>query len=217
MSHKPYKGFSPKWVDAPADARSWRSIFRWGKPDYFKWPKENLYKVIKDTFNMSDEDFAKYDGSLGFGPVDYDVPSKMEPRHIAAFKAIVGEGYVRTDNYSRLSVAYGKTMHDVLRLRQKVVENVPDAVLYPDAREQVESIVAYCAINRIPVYVYGGGSSVTRGVECIKGGVSLDMRLRYNKVISFDEKDQTITVQTGMSGPKLEATLNDAASLFGAK
>ncbi|MFQ9678767.1 MAG: FAD-binding oxidoreductase [Ruthenibacterium lactatiformans] len=70
--------------------------------------------------------------------------------------------------------------------------------------------MAYCAQEKIPVYVYGGGSSVTRGVECMKGGISLDMRLRFNKVVAFNEVDQTITVEAGMSGPKLEDTLNNA-------
>ncbi|MDZ5017071.1 FAD-binding protein, partial [Clostridium perfringens] len=62
-----------------------------------------------------------------------------------------------------------------------------------------------------------GGSSVTRGVECTRGGISLDMRLRFNKVISFNEVDQTITVEAGMSGPKLEETLNNAVKLFKAE
>ena len=43
------------------------------------------------------------------------------------------------------------------------------------------------------------------------------MRLRFNKVIDFNEIDQTITVEAGMSGPKLEETLNNAVKLFGAK
>ncbi len=75
-----------------------------------------------------------------------------------------------------------------MRLRNKIVENVPDVVAYPDTKEQVEQIVAYCQQEKIPVYVYGGGSSVTRGVECMKGGISLDMRLRFDKVIEFNEK-----------------------------
>ena len=49
------------------------------------------------------------------------------------------------------------------------------------------------------------------------GGISLDMRKRFNKVLDFNEVDQTITVQSGMSGPKLEETLNNAKQLFGAK
>ena len=71
--------------------------------------------------------------------------------------------------------------------------------------------------RKIPLYVYGGGSSVTRGVEPICGGISLDMRRHFNKVIDFNETDQTITVEAGMSGPKLEETLNNAVKLFGAK
>ena len=89
--------------------------------------------------------------------------------------------------------------------------------MYPDTKQQIEQIVALCAEKKIPLYVYGGGSSVTRGVECMKGGISLDMRLRFNKVVSFNEVDQTITVEAGMSGPKLEQTLNDAPHTLGAK
>ena len=43
------------------------------------------------------------------------------------------------------------------------------------------------------------------------------MRRRFNKVLSFNEIDQTITVQAGMSGPDLEKTLQAAPELFGAK
>jgi len=217
MSNKPYKGFSPSWIDRSAPSNSYRSIFRWGDQNYHRWPKETLYKALKEKFHLTDEDFKKYDGDLGFETVKYDVPSKIEARHVDAFEAIVGTDYVRTDDYARLSVAYGKTMFDVLRMRQRIIENLPDAVIYPDSRQQIEAIVAYCAKEKIPVYVYGGGSSVTRGVECMKGGISLDMRLRYNKVIKFNETDQTITVEAGMSGPDLERALNEAPKRYGAK
>jgi len=55
------------------------------------------------------------------------------------------------------------------------------------------------------------------GVEPTKGGISLDMRRNFQHVITFNEIDQTITVQAGMSGPKLESLLNDAPKKFGAK
>jgi alkyldihydroxyacetonephosphate synthase len=108
-------------------------------------------------------------------------------------------------------------MYDLLRLRNKVVENIPDAVLYPNSKEEIEEIVKYCNQEKIPIYVYGGGSSVTRGVECVKGGISLDIRPRFNKVVSFNEIDQVITVEAGMSGPKLEDILNRAPELFNAE
>ena len=214
---KPYKDFEPKWVTEPAPKDSYRSIFRWGDPEYVKYPKESLFKLMKEKFKMTDEDFSHYTGSIGMEKVVLDQPSKMEQRHIDAFKEIVGEKYVTTEDYPRLAVAYGKTGYDALRLRNHQFDSLPDVVIYPGKTEEIEEIVAYCTKHQIPLYVYGGGSSVTRGVEPVKGGVSLDMRLRFNKVIRFNEKDQTITVQSGMSGPKLEQVLQNAPELFGAK
>jgi alkyldihydroxyacetonephosphate synthase len=216
MAHK-YSGFEPKWVREEFPKDSYRSVFKWGDPKRIKPPNENLFKLMKQTFHIDDSYFHEYKEDLGFDKVRYDIPITLEEKHISVFTEIVGEGFVKTDDYSRLSVAYGKTMYDILRLRNKIVENVPDAVIYPDTREQIEKIVRYASENKIPVYVYGGGSSVTRGVECMKGGISLDMRLRFNKVVCFNETDQTITVEAGMSGPKLEQMLNDAVKLFNAK
>ncbi|MEG1651639.1 MAG: FAD-binding oxidoreductase, partial [Oscillospiraceae bacterium] len=216
MAH-PYKDFEPKWVQGEFPKNSYRSIFKWGDPAQIKPPKESLYKMLKETFGLNDDDFNNYSENLGFDEVKYDIPTKLGKKQLEEFEKIVGSEFVRVDDYARLSVAYGKTMYDIMRLRNKIVENIPDAVLYPDTKEQIEQIVAYCAKEKIPVYVYGGGSSVTRGVECMKGGISLDMRLRFNKVVSFNEVDQTITVESGMSGPKLEETLNNAVSLFGTK
>jgi len=216
MAHK-YKGFEPNWFHRKIPANSYRSIFKWGEPDKIKAPRESLYKLILEELGLTNEDFSNYSEDLGLDEVKFDLPVKLTETQIARFREIVGKDYVRTDDYARLSVAYGKTMYDIMRLRHKIVQNIPDAVLYPDTREQIEQIVAYCAAEKIPIYVYGGGSSVTRGVECIKGGISLDMRLRFNKVVNFNEIDQAITVEAGISGPKLEEILNNAKTNFGAK
>ncbi|MFW5647049.1 MAG: FAD-binding oxidoreductase, partial [Acetivibrio ethanolgignens] len=214
---KPYKEFEPKWVKEAAPKDSYRSIFRWGDPEYVKYPKESLYKLMKEKFALTDDDFREYTGSIGMEKVVLDRPSQMAEENLKAFREIVGAEFVTTEDYPRLAVAYGKTGYDALRLRNHQFDSLPDVVIYPDTTEQVEKIVAYCTEHKIPLYVYGGGSSVTRGVEPIKGGVSLDMRLRFNKVISFNEVDQTITVQSGMSGPQLEKVLQDAPRLLGAK
>ena len=214
---KPYKGFEPKWVKGEFPKNSYRSIFKWGDPLEIKPPKESLFRIIKEKFELGDDFFTNYKVDTGFDEVKIDIPCKLSANDLSTFKKILGDEFVRIDDYSRLSVAYGKTMYDIMRLREKRVDAVPDAVLYPDSKEQIEQIVAYCAEKKIPVYVYGGGSSVTRGVECTKSGVSLDMRLRFNKVISFNETDQIITVQAGMSGPRLEEVLNNAVKLFKAK
>jgi alkyldihydroxyacetonephosphate synthase len=216
MTHK-YKEFEPNWFDEDFSDESFRSVFKWGEKRCIKPPRESLYKLLKDRFELTDDDFNNYTEDLGLDEVKYDIPCKLNKKHVENFKKIFGDEFVRTDEYARLSVAYGKTMYDILRLRNKIVENVPDAVCYPDTKEQINECIDYCNQHKIPVYVYGGGSSVTRGVECMKGGISLDMRLRYDKVIDFNETDQTITVQPGMSGPTLERVLNEAVERFGAK
>ncbi|MGN1389073.1 MAG: FAD-binding oxidoreductase [Bulleidia sp.] len=217
MAVKPYQGFEPKWVKEAAPADSWRSIFRWGDPDFVKYPKESLYKLIKETFRMTDEDFSHYDGSIGMEKVRLEQPPKISEEDLKALQEIVGKENVTTEDYPRLAVAYGKTGYDTLRLRQHKVDSLPDAVVYPSTHEEVQKIVTYCSEHHLPLYVYGGGSSVTMGVEPTLGGISLDMRRRFNKVISFNETDQTITVQAGMSGPDLEKNLNEAVQRFGAK
>ena len=217
MAVKPYQGFEPKWVKEAAPADSYRSIFRWGDPEFVKYPKESLYKMIKETFRMTDEDFSHYDGSIGMEKVKLDQPSKISAEDLKALQEIVGEENVTTEDYPRLAVAYGKTGYDTLRLRQHQIDSLPDAVVYPSTHEEVQKIVSYCSEHHLPLYVYGGGSSVTMGVEPTMGGISLDMRKRFNKVISFNEIDQTITVQAGMSGPDLEKNLNEAVQRFGAK
>ena len=216
---KPYKGFEPEWVLTRAPENSYRSIFRWGDPDFYKYPKESLYKYVKERCGLTDEDFRQYNDDLGMDEVRLgkEHAPKIDPVHVEALKKIAGAENVSQTDYDRLAVAYGQTMYDLLRMRHRRFDSLPDVVVFPETTAQIEQIVAYVSEQKIPLYVYGGGSSVTRGVEPIRGGVSLDMRRHFNKVIRFNETDQTITVQAGMSGPKLEETLHNAEKLFGAK
>lgn len=216
MSTKPYKDFSPDWYQEAPPKGSYRSIFKWGDPNFHKIPKEKLFKLVKEEFNISDDMF-KERKELGLEPVKYDLPPKLPKAQLDELKKIVGEKNFSTDDYDRLQVAYGQTMLDLMRLRKGIVENVPDVVLYPETKEQIEAVVAYCAKNKIHVYVYAGGSSVTRGTECMKGGVSLNIQRNFNKVIEFNEINQTITVQSGIMGPALEKLLNNAVENFKAK
>lgn len=208
--------FRPDWVEKAPPPDSYRSILKWGDPNEFKHPNSKLYSLMKKSFNMDDEDFERPQ-KMGLDKVSFNVPISLTEEQIKVFESIVGPGNVKTDQYSRLQVAYGKTMIDLMRLREGIVENIPDIVLHPRDRDDIEGIVKYCNEQKIPVYVYGGGSSVTRGVECVKGGVSLDMRVHMKKVLKFNEINQTITVEPGMSGPDFEKTLNNAQELFNAK
>jgi len=206
--------FYPDWYEEIPSPQSYRAIFKWGDPGTFKHPNRRLYKLIKETFDMTDKDFrAPHD--TGLEKVSLDVSSTLPRKHLDIFKEIVGDENVKTDDFSRLEVAYGKTTYDIFRLREKVAENLPAAVICPRDKEDISKIITFCNEKKIPVYVFGGGSSVTRGVECVKGGISLDMRAHMKRILKLSEENQTITVEPGIFGPELENNLNKAPGLFG--
>jgi alkyldihydroxyacetonephosphate synthase len=193
--------FYPNWYEEEAPQKSYRSLFKYGDPKGFKHPNRGLYQLIKETFAMTDDDFQKPNRNID--AFDVEIPSRLSSTHLKKFIALVGKENVRTDTYSRTRAAYGAGMLDALRLRKKIIENIADAVLCPRDQKDVEAIVAYCHQQRIPIYVYGGGSTVTRGMEAVKGGVSLDMSVHMKRVIEFNETNHTITVEAGMWGPEL--------------
>ncbi len=205
--------FYPDWYEGIPSAKSYRTILKWGDMDQFKHPNKRLYKLMKEIFDMTDDDFREPQ-NMALDEVSFDVPSTFSPENMETFRNIVGEENVKTDDFSRLEVTYGKAMYDAFRLREKIVENLADAVLRPRNKEDIRKIVEYCNEKRIPVYVFGAGSSVTRGIECMEGGVSLDMRVHMKKIVSLNEKNQTVTVEPGIFGPDLEKVLNNAPELF---
>jgi alkyldihydroxyacetonephosphate synthase len=171
---------------------------------------------MKETFNMTDQDFqVKQD--VGEEKVAFDIPVTLTAEQLNELRAIVGGENVQIDDYNRLRVAYGKMIYDLIRLRKKIFENLPDAVVRPRHKEDVRELLKWCVRHKVPVTPFGGGSSVMRGLECPRGGISLDLRAHMNKIIRLNTENQTVTVQPGMLGPDFEAALNEAPKLFGSQ
>ncbi|MHC1739527.1 MAG: FAD-binding oxidoreductase [Anaerolineaceae bacterium] len=207
---------NPTWYEKPVPEGTYRSLFKWGALDQFKHPNSGLVRLMLDTFKIACTDMLVPEG-LALEKVEVEIPVKLSQKHLTKFTEICGAENVRTDTYARIDRSYGGGMIDALRLRKHIVENIADVVLAPRNQVEIEKLVAYCNQNKIAVYVYGGGSSVTRGCEAVNGGVSIDMSVHMNKLVSFNEMDQTITVEAGMSGPALEDLLNHAPEKLGAK
>lgn len=208
--------FVPGWFSDPTPAGTYRSLFKWGDPAGFKHPNSGLVKLVQDVFNLSEQDLHK-PVDLALDPILDTVPSKLPGKHLKEFIRICGSDNVRTDTFDRVAKSYGGAMIDALRLRHHIIENIPEAVIAPRSQTEIEEIIRYCDKEGIPVYIYGAGSSVTRGLEATRGGISLDMSKHMNKVVKFNEIDQTITVQAGMTGPQLEDILNNAQESLGAQ
>lgn len=194
--------------------RSFRSIFKWGLPGVTKHPNRGLIRLMEERLHVSvDEDMAPT--SAGSEIIQDETPIQLTPEQLAIFTNIVGSENINTDTYARLRASYGQGLIDNLRLRAGIIENIPDVVIHPRNKQDVEAIVAYCQAKKIPIYVASGHTSVTRGCEAVHGGVSLDISTHMNQVLHLNQVNQTVTVQPGISGPALEEYLNSAMDTQG--
>ncbi|MGV8050140.1 MAG: FAD-binding oxidoreductase [Anaerolineaceae bacterium] len=207
--------FTPKWFEDATPDGTYRSLIKWGDPAGFKHPNSGMVRLVMQKFHLSEQDLS-HPTNLSLEMVEDTFPTSMSEEQLQALRDISGAENVRTDTLERLARSYGKGMIDALRLRQKIIQNLPDVVVAPRSQEEIEAIVHYADQQHLPVYVFGGGSSVTRGMEATQGGITLDMSKHMNRVIAFNEIDQTITVEAGMSGPQLETLLNEAQNRLGA-
>ncbi len=210
------KEFYPDWVNEPPNRGSYRSIFKWGAPDRFKHPNRRLYRMLKERFHLTDAHFQEK-RNLGNEQVRLNQPIKLSDEQRRDLTAIVGEENVASDDYSRVKYATGKTMEEAMNLRIGKACAAPDVVLHPRDKEDVHRIVDYCDEQKIPVYVYSGGSSVNLGFKPVKGGITLVMATHMNRVLEFNETNRTITVEPGIMGPAYEHLLNNAPTMFNAQ
>ena len=208
--------FIPDWIHEAPKKNSYRSIFKWGDPNGFKHPSKGMYSFMRDELGMTDDDF-KQRKTEGNEEVLCNDPIKLDQKHIDAITKIVTAENVKTDDYSRVKFSSGMTMIEVDALRHQKHKSMADIVVHPRHKEDVRKIVKYCDDNLIPIYAYGGGSSVNFGHMPVKGGISLVMKTHMNKIISFNEEDQTVRVQAGMMGPAFEDALNNAPKNYSAK
>jgi alkyldihydroxyacetonephosphate synthase len=147
------------------------------------------------------------------GLSDYNLPP---PR----FSPPRGEGFpeVSSSPYDRVLHAMGRSLHDLIRLRLGRVESFPDYVAYPQREEEILRIMEWAERERISLVPFGGGSSVTGGVEAVlpegmEGVITVDLS-RMNRILSVDEVSRMAEVEAGIYGPELDDLLKERGLTF---
>ncbi|MFA6450151.1 MAG: FAD-binding oxidoreductase [bacterium] len=205
--------FTPDWTNQPPPEGSYRAIFKIGKQDEFKHPRNELVGIMKDEFGMTNEDFKRKINE-GNERVVVGPQARFNEDQIKKFEEFAGAENVSVSDFDRVKYSSGQTLKEVSALRSGKPLKVTDLVVHPRDKSDVQKIVAYCNEEKIPVYVYGGGSSVVMGLTPEKGGVTLVMNTHMNKIIKINELNQAVTVQPGMMGPDFEEALNNAPERF---
>jgi len=135
----------------------------------------------------------------------------LTPGFMAACKAALGPDQVSVDPDNRLCHSVGKNYRDLWRMRNGLVEKVPDAVLLPACHRDVEIIMTAAVKHNVCLIPFGGGTNVVGAVEADPHETrrmiaSVDMR-RMRRLISVDMHAGTAVFEVGVLGPALEAQL----------
>ncbi len=205
--------FTPDWTAAPPLPGSYRAIAKEGRPDQIRTPGRHYYEQLKRDLKL-DDDFFRQPKQDGNRPLADIPPSNVQPWVVEKLIAIVGPGNVQSDDYHRVKYSYGKLAEELVSLKRGVLHAITDVVAHPRNKEEVRKIVTLCHEGRIPLYVYGGGSSCNKGFLPERGGITIVLSTHLNKVLEVNELNHTCRVQAGCTGPDLEHALNHAPELF---
>lgn len=87
---------------------------------------------------------------------------------------------------------------------------LPDAVLYPESRDDVVHILRCASAHQVPVVPFAAGTSLEGHVIPVAKGFSLDMT-RMNRILAIHPEDLLVQVQPGVT----KTQLNDALRKYG--
>jgi alkyldihydroxyacetonephosphate synthase len=90
----------------------------------------------------------------------------------------------------------------------------PGAVVFPTTAEQVAAVLAWAGETGTPVVPRGAGTGMAGGAEALPWSVVVDTS-RLNHVIAVDAVSQTVRVEAGVRGGKLEVALNGTGFTLG--
>ncbi|WP_374777706.1 FAD-binding oxidoreductase [Streptomyces sp. NBC_01310] len=136
-------------------------------------------------------------GDLGIGSPAVEAPQSLA--HL-----------VTANPADRAAHAMGKAYRDVMRALRGRPGRIPDLVARPTDDREVADLLDWAGDRQVAVVPYGGGSSVTGGVEyrgdAHRAVLSLDLTA-MGRVLEVDAEGRSARIQAGTLGPSLEDQL----------
>ena len=94
-----------------------------------------------------------------------------------------------------------------------IVNQWPDAVVFPSSTEEVAEIVRTCAEHKVPVIPFGTGTSLEGHVNAPAGGISIDVS-QMNQILQVNAQDLDCVIQPGVTREQLNTYLRDQGLFF---
>ncbi|MGD8818718.1 MAG: FAD-binding oxidoreductase, partial [Anaerolineae bacterium] len=120
----------------------------------------------------------------------------IDPQILKELRKIVGKQHVLTDPEDLVAYSYDGTF----------AERRPDAVVRPDATEQVSEVMKVAWREDIPVVPRGMASGLAAASIPATGGMVLDT-CRMDRIIEIDEVNFIVTTQAGVVTQHLADTV----------
>jgi D-lactate dehydrogenase (cytochrome) len=89
----------------------------------------------------------------------------------------------------------------------------PDAVIYPESRDEVVGVLRFANEHLIPIVPFGKGSSLEAHTLPLHGGISLDLG-RMDRILEVRPDDFIARVQPGLTHGALNVALAEHGLLF---
>ena len=89
----------------------------------------------------------------------------------------------------------------------------PDAVVYPESRDEVVGVLRFANEHLIPIVPFGKGSSLEAHTLPVHSGISLDLG-RMDRILEVRPDDFIARVQPGLTHGALNAALTEHGLLF---
>ena len=111
----------------------------------------------------------------------------------------------------RVRHTLGRSLLDYVCIFERQYDNPPDAVAYVKNENDIVEVMDWAIGANVAVIPFGGGTSVTGGVEPRVGGtysgvVSIDTTM-MDQVLEIDDVSRSARIQAGALGPNLESQL----------
>ena len=136
--------------------------------------------------------------------------AQQKHRNPAAIKKAIGD----------LAAAFGNRLVTAQAVREQhansltwVPNQPPDAVVFPQATEDVQRVVGICAKHDVPIIAFGTGTSLEGHINAPSGGVSVDFR-DMNKVLGVHAEDLDCVIEPGVTRKALNEHLRDSGLFF---
>ena len=217
----------------PPDASETESPDVWGFKDTHFDFSENGHVMIRGTrYELSGKELPRFlpwvrevlesdVNPRNTNPPAYPtlIPEPViAPEFLAALQAFLKPDQIDMDGELRMRHGHGHTQEEMYSIKYTQLGRIPDIVVFPDAEEQVSTLVETAKAHSATLIPYGGGTNVTDALRCHNEEqrtiVSVDMR-RLNRIVWIDRANMMARIQAGAVGRHIMTELKQHGLTMG--